>query len=373
MKKTLILTACTTPVSQEDIILPALQTPTPTYTLPKTNVEPDVAPATRFNPNASYIILSKYCADSLSYQLSLSNLSGGGTKEIELPGDGRAYNIGSVSPDGKWVAYNVGSLESPHDLSLHIMHIISGETREISNIFSEDYPENQIEIAKLMPLGIVSGYDAPEDWLPAVENSFRIVESAFAWSPDSQKLVFAAQREGFSLDTYLYDISSGVLEQVFESDFNTRDVSWSPTGRYIINVDQSPVVASSVSRTLSIVDLENGEIYNSQNSSKPWQGEGWISEHEYLIYETEDREVYDYKILNLKSGSTETISQLSWTVFPHIDLERKLFAMTDATLEPNTWTVTHLNSGWKLIEYNRHGVSFLGFLDSTLKIGRAHV
>ena len=106
-----------------------------------------------------------------------------------------------VSPDGKWIAYDLSTIDMPANYRRSAIYVIStagGPPRKISDGTKQD--------------------EGP------------------AWSPDGKTIAYTSNREGGGHQVYLYDVASGGTRKLTDLQGGAGSIKWSPDGSGLIVV-----------------------------------------------------------------------------------------------------------------------------------------
>jgi hypothetical protein len=175
------------------------------------------------------------------------------------------------SPDGKWVAYTVSTVDTARDRNSSDIWLVSwsgGDEKQITNTpESESSPRWSPDGKWLSFLSSRQGGDGAQLWLvnPAGGEAERVTKvsggiSDYAWSPDSKRLVFVVSDTAATppksgtkppvvIDRYhfksdpggylvsghdhlaLFDLDARTLSPLTSGDFDDSDPAWSPRRR----------------------------------------------------------------------------------------------------------------------------------------------
>lgn len=129
-------------------------------------------------------------------------------KRTLRPGDiYRMKTLGdaNISPDGKWIAYTISTIDSAKDKRNSDIWMVSWDGKE--NIQLTSSPEG---------------------------------ESSPRWSPDGKYLSFIATREGTTSQVWLLDRRGGEGKKLTDTKGDLTSFSWSPDGRKLVLAMKDP-------------------------------------------------------------------------------------------------------------------------------------
>jgi len=140
-----------------------------------------------------------------------------------------------VSSDGKWLAFYCGSAGDPFghvgtdtaDLTLHLMDLENGDTKTVTKLLSDDYPDNFEAAAKELKKPDINSEELQFSFLNGITQ-------AVNWSPDGRYLAFAGQMNGLSSDLYVFDTKTESIKQLSSGPQEMQWIGWSPDGKWII-------------------------------------------------------------------------------------------------------------------------------------------
>jgi hypothetical protein len=210
-------------------------TPAPTPTPPTGTIIPHPPLAT----SGPYLVYQRQEADQAA--IIFLDADGKGQKRFSYPPNAASENMGLslsniLSPDGKWLAYYSGSAgqcfgngtPNSADLSLNLMSLADGKTQVVTQLLSNDYPNNFAKAAQeLNPSNITADQ---------LQNAFVCgITQSIAWSPDGHTLAFAGQMDGLSSDLYTYDMASQAIKRLSSGPEEVQMIAWSPDGQWILD------------------------------------------------------------------------------------------------------------------------------------------
>ena len=140
------------------------------------------------------------------------------------------FDLGNISPDGRWVVMAKNNSNADSDLYL-------------------------TDLAAQSPTPVnITSHDG------------NISHDAYAFTPDSSRLIYATDEYGEFNQAWSYDLATGLRTELITADWDVSYVSYSPSGRYRIsgtNVDASTVVTildTVTNEALEVVNLPSGDI-----------------------------------------------------------------------------------------------------------------
>ncbi|MBN1446709.1 MAG: PD40 domain-containing protein [Bacteroidetes bacterium] len=110
-----------------------------------------------------------------------------------------------------------------------------------------------------------------------------------SWSPDGDRIVFAALNTEGENDLYILDPDAHTLQQLTADFYDDRDPAWSPDGtRIVFSSDRGFLGARGVHH-LYLVDLEDGDIRSLTQDSCSFISPSWSSDGRHVVC-TSDRD-----------------------------------------------------------------------------------
>lgn len=204
-----------------------------------------------------------------------------------------------ISSEGWLAARVLGPNREQDQLSLQLVNVIDGSIRQPIPLLSDAFVD---ALAK-------------DDHSLAAEDVTHMLLGGWAaprWSPDGEKLVFMAAREGFSSDLYLYQLVDGSIQRLtFEPD-QANAIGWSPDSNtiiYTVGFEFTPF--TYLSHTLRSYNLLTGED-QTLLSTEVWPGGhifGWHSNDEFLFgfYDIEHSSYRNVYLVNITTGETSIL------------------------------------------------------------------
>ena len=230
--------------SKTSTYLPTVtQTLTQISTATQTPVTATVTPFPPLQTNGPYF--SYFKKVDVDYQLVMLDADGKGRKEISFTQEIKDAianqefypSMQFVSPTGEWMAYFTGTAGrfplnpednlGPFDLTLNLLDLETGETQIISQLLSEDYPNNFLEAEKQINDSNINAI--------TLQGTFVVgITKAISWSPDGKYLAFAGQMDGLSSDLYVYEVETQAIRRLSSGSQELQWISWLPDGRRIL-------------------------------------------------------------------------------------------------------------------------------------------
>ena len=161
--------------------------------------------------------------------------------EIYRPPFLPTYGIGySAAPSGGVLAFAAsppGSTQASPELELYFATFPQANPLAVSELLSQ---------AQLAALSTEVPGDPQESW---GEQWFRIEQmraaisrpNGLAWSPDGRLLAFVAALHNTNTDLYVYDPRAGRVTRLTTGPYQTAQLLWSPTGKYIAHAATSDI------------------------------------------------------------------------------------------------------------------------------------
>ncbi len=218
--------------------------------------------------------------------LTLLNSDGSGRKVLPLPEGAHIGDItDSISPDGEWLAFHTGSVETePYDLRLNLMHLSDGEIYTVTQLLSADYPNNFQGIAENIFQANPDRYKylSVAELAQEIRYNFQGGIYEVNWAPNSRYLAFAGQMNGPSSDIYRYDIQLGTIVQLTDGPEQICGINWSPDGKWILHEASNEPGGEGWAPNLYAVQADGSKAKKLFESIYLW---GWLSSTTYAVYD----------------------------------------------------------------------------------------
>jgi len=268
---TLIIGSCA-PVS-------ASSTPPVIGTATETIVASETPPSFLLQTDGPFLLSEQYSS------LTIIDVDGGGRKEIQLPEAGYTTELEkAVSPDGRLLVYFAGSAKEPYDLTLNLLNLYDETSQTIAHLIAPGFPGNLRPIAETLDPSIYSPDCNSIECLTTVSVfDFEFGIFSFAWSPDGQSLVFAAQIDGPSSDIYIYDTQSQAIRRLTNEIGNIGRLEWSPNSEEILYYALLPGPVQSNFYWYAVDPRINSHQEAINDLTYPYSAKlGWITENSFL-------------------------------------------------------------------------------------------
>jgi hypothetical protein len=227
--------------------------------------------------------------------ITLLNADGNGRKILPLPANAYIPDVRSaVSPDGAWVSFyigNAGRLDSgvfdtnsgPFTLTLNIMSLTDGSTKQVGSLLSADYPANFQTAATQAIQASPDTYKdiTPEQLTNSIAQTFLGGLYTSSWSRNSQYLAYAGEVDGPTSDLYAYTVSTGKTFRLTTELEQVQWLTWSSDNLTILYGTTNQYVAGSVPDNYRVIRV-NGS--SAINLGQLGYRVGWASSTIYTVY-----------------------------------------------------------------------------------------
>lgn len=248
------------------------------------------------------------------YQFVMMDANGQGRKTIAIPGNLTDslvnipvdLDINHVSPNGEWLAYYTGSAgfreliqpEKDFDLTLNLYNFITGEFRTVTQLLSEDYPDNFSEAANLLNDPFITDVMLYGAFLNGITRSL-------AWSPDGRSLAFAGQIDGLSSDLYVYEIETKTIRRLSSEKQQIQSLEWSPDGKQIL-YSGAYVIGMGMKFDFFVSTIEGGSAKYLSTASSNFRI--WVDSHSFILHESENVVGdFEFRLVNIDTGQINQI------------------------------------------------------------------
>jgi len=348
--------AAPTPLPQTSAPVPPTDTPAPTDTpLPPTITStPTATPYPPLSTDGPYFAYLKG-APKEQRAIVFLDANGTGRKEVLLPDNisQQMYDLNNLSPDGKWLAYYTGEpdiynssgipSEGSYDLALNLYNLETKESKSITPLLSEDFPNNfqkQMDIFKKTDTPRELQNPSEEYNLSTIYGAFLIGIDSLSWSPDGRHLAFAGQMNGLSSDLYVYDMEAQTIRQLSSGPEEIYWISWSPDGKGILHGSTYEAGMGMKCRNY-IADLDGTSVRYLSETTSCRPPENWIDNFTYFENDSENvTGSYYLRSVDTRTGGIIRYWDGAFGAYA-VDLKNRVIVMTA------TWDTIPRRSAFK--------------------------
>ncbi|MGA2490389.1 MAG: hypothetical protein ABSF99_09455 [Anaerolineales bacterium] len=304
-------------------------------------------------------------------------------------GDILQWNISGLSPDGQYLAYYTGHLDSLTDLSavpalpqhieLNIMRTLDGSIVFRTSLLNKDYPKIFLQAADSIMANPPSDFDvleysSREDLASTLQGAFIDDLYIYSWSPDGHVLAFASGLDGTSSDVYTYNMDTGAVTRITDGPSEVYEIRWSPDGNWILN---SGIywVGEGMCGTwyLSAANGSGSSVFSIKGAvdSSTIRGcyfDKWVSDHQALVYESENgRGNYNVEVLDIDQKSIDLVWPHTFQSFAFDPIFQQAYISTEGELLQDN---TYFQQGTYQVDVVTHKtVSIAQEIDSLMYLG----
>jgi len=338
-------------------------TTAPVSTLGSTDTQPVLVPFSTHALSTTGPYFAHLREENGAYSVVISDLLLGGQAAFPLPhdvADQIKYDTGvrnpvvHISSDSKFYAYEVGDVDPPYDLELHVVRLENQQLvasiplmrNEMSLALSELATQAASDLA-------VELSDEPEDiWQEELLFSLQAGIRTFEWSPVQPLLAFVGQIDGPSSDLYVLDPSDPTPRRLTSGLRNVQRLQWSPNGQWIAHSAAYSVGMASPLR--NYIAAKDGAT-NLELPQGGLQAPGWLTSDWYMVNEASNGPGrFDLKAVRLPNSTFTTLWGGTFSSFA-LDLETSTLVVS--VDEPWTYGVER---GTYLVDLATHASRRIG-------------
>jgi hypothetical protein len=289
---------------------------------------PTLMPPPAFSPHGPFLAFQDDPAQPT--KITLFDPIQTGSFVISKPaGDILQWSAGGLSPDGQYLAYYSGHLDTLSDLSavpavkqqveLNIMRTVDGSIVFQQSLLNKDYPQNFLQAADSLlanpPAEVASlGYSSRSDFAASLLAAFTDFIYTNSWSPDGHVLAFASGADGPSSDVYTYNLDTGIVTRITDGPSQVYKIIWSPDGNWILNSGIYNVGEGMCGTWY--LSAANGSVSSGfsirgavdQSGIRGCDFDEWVSDHQALVSEDANgRGIFNLEILDIHQKSIDLI------------------------------------------------------------------
>ena len=243
-------------------------------------------------------------------------------------GDVLQWGAGGLSPDGQFLVYYTGHLDTLTDLSevpavpqqivLNIMRTLDGKIVFQKSLLNKDYPKNFLLAADSIIANPPADFGAQANSRNDLASSLMAAFTAFiytnSWSPDGNVLAFASGSDGTSSDVYTYTLDTGALTRITDGPSEVYKIVWSLDGKWILNsgiyfVGEGlcgtwylSMATGSGSSGFSIKGADGNTLVRGCDFDE------WVSNHQALVSEDANgRGTFNLEVMDIDQKSIDLI------------------------------------------------------------------
>ena len=220
-----------------------------------------------------------------------------GTDELQLT-FGESFEEGySVSPDGKYLAFQSDEEDNLERYSISFLNLSTGIRKIISQSSNHPYKASSWSPdGKKLVFAMVSGTTSEHRFfvyeidtgklieLP-IENS--AINYLFGWSPDGMHIALSMKdEEGYGF--FLYEISSNSFEKLISFEKEPYSIAWSNDGNKILLETLYEIPQDATYVKLELIDIRTGEAMTIEEGSVKSgfsHQPRWLSADNYFAYD----------------------------------------------------------------------------------------
>ena len=239
----------------------------------------------------------------------------------------------ALSPDGQWLAYVSSHDGPPEDTFLALYNLMDGATTVQWPLIAETSSQDLLRVSE----SIAEQY-RPEIQPVALDlRTFEQCVAGFSWSPNGRYLAYISQTPGPSPDVFIYDTETATSRRVTNDLRIACSVEWSPDGAWLL---YSTIVPSNENPFVEFhrapAEAQGVTEADTLLEGYWWSGLEWVGPHSYAVVGTSDGgPFHDLQILDLQAG---TVTNVWPEPFERAAVDPMTGLIVVSTVEPDTNT-----------------------------------
>ena len=266
------------------------------------------------------------------------------------------WDAGGLSPDGQYLAYYTGHLDTLTDLSaapavlqqieLNIMSTVDGRIVFQKSLLNKDYPQVFLQAADGIMANPPADFDFQENSRDSLAASLLASFSAFittnSWSPAGHVLAFASGSEGASSDVYTYNLDGAALTRITSGPSEVYKIGWSPDGKWILN-SGIYFVGEGMCGTwyVSAADGSSSSAFSitgavDKSLIRGCDFDQWVSDYQALVSESANgRGIYNLEVMDIRQKSIDLIWPHTFHSFAFDPVAQQVYVSTAGEQQQN--------------------------------------
>jgi WD40 repeat protein len=269
-------------------------------------------------------------------------------------GDVLKWGAAGLSPDGQYLAYYTGHLDTLTDLSavpavpqqvvLNIMRTLDGKIIFQQSLLNKDYPQNFLQAADDIianpPADLYVQANSRNGLAASLLAAFTTFIYTNTWSPDGNVLAFASGSDGLSSDVYTYSLVTGAVTRITSGPSEVYKLEWSPDGKWLLN-SGIYFVGEGLCGTwyLSAVDGSGSSGFSMRGADGNNLVRGcdfgeWVSDHQALVSEDANgRGTFDLEVMDIGQKTIDLVWPHNFHSFAFDPIAQQAYISTAGELQ----------------------------------------
>jgi len=227
--------------------------------------------------------------------ITLLNKDGIGSKVFPLPANGFVPDVrNAVSPDGSWMSFYIGNPgriasgvfdinSGPFTLTLNILNLFDGSTKQVANLLASDYPGNFQKAAEQAIQVSPNLYKdvTPEQLTNSIAQSFLNGIYTSGWSRNSTYLAFASESTGPTSDLFAYNVTNGRTFRLTAEPEQIQWLTWSSDNATVLYGTTNQYPSDIAQQNYRVIRIDGSA---AQNLGQLGYRAGWATGRIYTVY-----------------------------------------------------------------------------------------